>query len=59
MKYYGKVERLTNQEFKMPFGKYKGIVVSELPRDYLEWGAKSLAKNIAARFQEELQNGRA
>ncbi len=28
--------------FKMPFGKHRGIALSEIPNDYLEWASKTL-----------------
>lgn len=28
---------MSEQEFKMPFGKHKGTLVRELPGDYLKW----------------------
>ena len=32
---------LTLVRMKMPFGKYKGVVLADLPVSYLEWFAKS------------------
>lgn len=38
----------------MPFGKYFGITIDKLPKDYLEWGARTLNKSMQKRFKEQL-----
>lgn len=55
-KSFGKLERLPNSQFRMPFGKHKDKLISELPVDYIQWGACNLVKTMAKRFQEELRN---
>lgn len=54
-----KHKRRSNSEFIMPIGKHKGKTISELPIEYLEWGAQNIIqKNIKARFVDELSSRR-
>ena len=39
------------EEFYMPFGKYRGKKMKEIPRDYLEWGIKNLKGSVAERMK--------
>ena len=50
---------LTNDEFKMPFGKYRGMSVAEITRldsDYANWiaGQKTITEQIRNRFKQSL-----
>lgn len=47
--YYKKAEIEVNPKFRIPFGKYKGQLLSDIPRSYLEWlrdNQKKLPKQI-------------
>jgi len=46
-----------NTAFIMPFGKFKGLTISEIvnqSKHYAEWAAKNMKNNIGRRFVEEL-----
>lgn len=41
--------------FSMPFGKHKGLPLSEIPTGYLEWGARELSKKpLVKLFKTEI-----
>jgi uncharacterized protein (DUF3820 family) len=41
---------------KMPFGKYKGFFVKDVPEDYLKWAVMNLKDpGMATMFATELQ----
>ena len=44
---------MSNGKFRWPFGKHVGVLVEELPTDYIEW---ALANMENPPFAEELQN---
>lgn len=47
--YYKKAEVEVNPKFRIPFGKYKGKLLSDIPKSYLEWlrdNQKKLPKQI-------------
>lgn len=50
----GRLIRLENNQFIMPFGKHKGTLISDLPKDYLTWGSENLTGAMKKRFKEEL-----
>jgi uncharacterized protein (DUF3820 family) len=35
--------------FRMPFGRYKGLRMGDLPKKYLEWASNNLKGSIKAR----------
>jgi uncharacterized protein (DUF3820 family) len=41
---------------KMPFGKYKGFFIKDIPEDYLKWAVMNLTdRGLATMFATELQ----
>lgn len=41
---------------KMPFGKYKGIFIKDIPDSYIEWGILNIQdKALAEMFKIEYQ----
>ncbi len=52
-KSFGRLTRLENNQFTMPFGKHKGILLSDLPKEYLFWGSQNLFGAMKKRFKEE------
>lgn len=40
--------------YKMPYGKYKGLALEQIPTTYLEWILKSM-KESAASIEDELE----
>lgn len=38
----------------MQFGKFKGRLISDIPTDYLQWGAKALKGGVQRQFQSVL-----
>jgi hypothetical protein len=53
-----KKQRDTYEEYthtKMPFGKYKGKWLSEIPDSYLKWGILKCDNYVATMFSIELQ----
>ncbi len=39
----------------MPFGKYKGYLISEIPADYLRWCLQSLQR-LSPYFRQDIEN---
>ena len=52
--------KVTDEEFEMPFGKYKGKKLTDIikdDRDYAVWAAANLTKgNVAKRIQNLLKS---
>ena len=42
-------------DLEMPFGKYKNQKISQIPDDYLRWGAINLHKFYSDHFLRELR----
>lgn len=41
-------------DFIMPFGKYKGVPLSEIEPGYLEWASDAIEGNVGERIREYL-----
>lgn len=42
------------EELKMPFGKHKGVLLSECPKDYLQWASDNLTSGFVIKIKEFL-----
>lgn len=49
-----------HEPMRMPFGKFKGELLENIPTDYIEWALENVAlENVGFRYQaleKELQN---
>ena len=40
----------------MQFGKFRGMMICDIPTDYLQWGAKALKGGIQRQFATERES---
>ena len=40
---------------RIPFGKYTGVQIKDIPGDYIKWGIQNLNTEWATMFARELQ----
>lgn len=54
----GFAKSVETKDFIMPFGKYKGQKISELPTDYIHWCMENLSNNNIKTRMEEIYETR-